>query len=122
MQHMCVPLEERRWEPPVLPGPGHVADGNVSECRPDSTALSTCWAPTALWQQISGWAVLLQGRPWEGKTWAPGASVLWAILLEIKFQHKVFASESKEGSLSWFPRSDSPLPPGSCCRALTSAA
>ena len=67
MQHMCVPLEERRWEPPVLPGPGHVADGNVSECRPDSTALSTCWRPLPCGSRSPVGPSYSRGGPGKGR-------------------------------------------------------
>lgn len=45
---MHIPLEERRWEPPGLRGPGRVADGKASERRPENTALSARWAPLSL--------------------------------------------------------------------------
>lgn len=116
---MRVPLEERRWEPPELPGLGRAADRKVS-ASPREHGLVRMLGPTVLWRRPPVGAVRLQGRPWEGKTWAPGAPVLGAILLEVKFQHKVFVSESKEGSLSWPLGSDAPPPPGSCRRTLSS--
>ena len=92
--------------------------------RPQSVAQRTRPCPHAgphcPLAQACGWGRQTPGRPWEGKTWAPGAPVLGAILLEVKFQHKVFVSESKEGSLSWPLRSDAPPPPGSCRRTLSS--